>query len=60
MAQNNHNTEVIYGLYDDEEDLLHAVKTAKNSHLEIHDVFSPFPVHGLDPILGLEESRSLP
>ncbi|MBK7638349.1 MAG: DUF3341 domain-containing protein [Saprospiraceae bacterium] len=57
MAQNNHNTEVIYGLYDDEEDLLHAVKTAKNSHLEIHDVFSPFPVHGLDPILGLEESR---
>lgn len=57
MAQNNHSIEVIYGLYDDEEDLLHAVKVAKSSHLEIHDVYSPFPVHGLDPLLGLEESR---
>ena len=54
----NHNSiDVIYGLYDDEQDLLRAVKTAKKDHLEIHDVFTPFPVHGLDPILGLEESR---
>ena len=49
--------EVIYGLYDDEHDLIEAVKKAKASHLEIMDVYSPFPVHGLDPILGLEESR---
>ena len=51
------NKDIIYGLYNDEEDLLKAVKKAKNDHLEIMDVFSPFPVHGLDPILGLEESR---
>jgi Protein of unknown function (DUF3341) len=56
MANNNH-TEVIFGLYDDEEDLLRAVKAAKRDHLDIYDVFTPFPVHGLDPILGLEESR---
>jgi len=56
MANNNH-TEVIFGLYDDEEDLLNAVKAAKRDHLDIYDVFTPFPVHGLDPILGLEESR---
>ncbi len=56
MANNNH-IEVIFGLYDDEEDLLLAVKAAKRDHLDIYDVFSPFPVHGLDPILGLEESR---
>lgn len=56
MAQHNH-TEVVYGLYNDEEELLHAVKEAKNGHLDIYDVFTPFPVHGLDPILGLEESR---
>jgi hypothetical protein len=53
----NHGTEVIYGLYNDEEDLLRAVKQAKAEHLDIYDVYSPFPVHGLDPILGLEESR---
>jgi len=49
--------QVTYGLYNDEEDLLRAVKVAKDNHLEIMDVYTPFPVHGLDPILGLEESR---
>ena len=51
------NKNVIFGLYDDETDLLSAVKQAKQEHLDIMDVFTPFPVHGLDPILGLKESR---
>jgi hypothetical protein len=51
------NKEVIYGLYNDEEDLLKAVKSANAKHLDIMDVYSPFPVHGLDPLLGLAESR---
>jgi hypothetical protein len=55
MAQNN--KEVLYGLYDDEEVLLKAVEQAKTGHLDIMDVYTPFPVHGLDPALGLEESR---
>jgi hypothetical protein len=49
--------EVLFGLYDDEEVLLTAVKEAKSRHLDIMDVYSPFPVHGLDPVLGLSESR---
>lgn len=53
----NKNTSVIYGLYDDETDLLSAVKEANSKHLQILDVYSPFPVHGLDPLLGLSESR---
>lgn len=48
---------ILFGLYDDEEKLLDAVKTANADHLEIDDVYTPFPVHGLDPLLGLEESR---
>jgi Protein of unknown function (DUF3341) len=48
---------VLYGLYNDEEDLKRAVKAAGKAHLDIMDVYSPFPVHGLDPILGLKESR---
>ena len=51
------NKNIIYGLYDDETDLLKAVKIAKDKHLEIMDVLTPFPIHGLDEILGLEESR---
>jgi len=49
--------DVIYGLYNDEQDLLSAVKVANSKHLEIMEVFTPFPVHGLDPLLGFEESR---
>ena len=49
--------DVIFGLYGDEGDLLKAVKQAKEKDIEIMDVYSPFPVHGLDPLLGLKESR---
>ena len=48
---------IVFGLYDDETQLLAAVKEANADHLDIWDVFSPFPVHGLDPLLGLSESR---
>lgn len=34
-----------------------AVRKAKADHLEILDVFSPFPIHGLDAAMGLSESR---
>jgi Protein of unknown function (DUF3341) len=57
MASVASSTKVLYGLYNDEEDLKKAVKTANAGHLDIMDVFTPFPVHGLDPILGLKESR---
>jgi hypothetical protein len=48
---------LVFGLYNDEEVLLEAVKSANEEHLDIYDVYSPFPVHGLDPLLGLAESR---
>jgi len=54
MAQSK---DIIYGLWNDEEDLIKAVKVAKDDHLEIMDVYTPFPLHGLDPVLGLSESR---
>lgn len=57
MAQAAANTKVLYGLYNDEEDLKSAVQTANAGHLDILDVYSPFPVHGLDPVMGLKESR---
>lgn len=54
---NSGKTKVLYGLYGDDEILLSAVSEANKRHLDIMDVFTPFPVHGLDPLLGLEESR---
>lgn len=51
------NKDIIFGLYNDETDLLKAVKQARDKHFEIMDVYTPFPIHGLDPLLGLSESR---
>ncbi|MCE2821989.1 MAG: DUF3341 domain-containing protein [Bacteroidota bacterium] len=55
MASNS--KKVLFGLYNDEEDLKSAIKVANEGHLDIMDVYTPFPVHGLDPVLGLKESR---
>ena len=49
--------DVLYGLYDDEEILMSAIQKAQHDHLDIMDVFTPFPVHGLDELMGLAESR---
>ena len=57
MAETTKTKDVLFGLYNDEEELLAAVKQANTDHLEIMDVYTPFPVHGLDPLLGLAESR---
>ncbi len=51
------NKDVLFGLYDDEEILMSAIKKANADHLDIMDVYTPFPVHGLDDVMGLEESR---
>ncbi len=53
----NQNKALLYGLYDDESDLIKAIKEAKSAHMEIDEVYSPFPVHGVDEALGLAESR---
>ena len=48
---------IVFGLYDDEQDLLKAVKVSNERGLKIFDVYSPMPIHGIDPLLGLKESR---
>ncbi|MAW31133.1 MAG: hypothetical protein CMD15_04445 [Flavobacteriales bacterium] len=47
----------IYGIFDDEEVLLSSVKEIRANEIPIKEVYSPFPVHGLDKALGLKETR---
>jgi hypothetical protein len=42
--------------YDDEAVLFPAVKKVRSSGYKIHDVYTPFAVHGLDEALGEKES----
>ena len=49
--------EIIHAIYDDDEVLLSSVKTLKEQGIVILEVYSPFPIHGLDHALGLKYSR---
>ena len=48
---------VIYGIFDDEEVLLDSIKEVRSEDISIKEVYTPFPVHGLDHALGLERTR---
>ena len=48
---------VIHALYNDDDVLMDAVKTVKGAHHHIEEVYTPFPVHGLDKALGLAPTR---
>ena len=51
------NKNFIVGIFDDEDILLHAVDHIREKGVKIQEVFSPFPVHGLDEALGYKRSR---
>ncbi len=47
----------VLGVYDDEDVLLEAVGKVRGAGVKIHEVYTPFPVHGLDEELGYKRSR---
>ena len=47
----------VLGIYDDEDVLLEAVAKVRNAGVKIHEVFTPFPVHGLEDVLGYRRTR---
>ena len=47
----------IHGIYDDDDVLLSAIKDIRAEKYDIEEVYTPFPVHGLDKALGIEETR---
>ncbi len=46
----------IVGNFDDEAVLFPAVKKVRRAGYKIHDVFTPFPIHGLDKAMGLRDT----
>lgn len=46
----------IVGSFDDEAVLFPAVKKVRKAGYKIHDVFTPFPIHGLDKAMGLRDT----
>ena len=52
-----HNENYLVGIFDDEDVLLHAVENIRDKGVKIKEVYSPFPVHGLDEVLGYRRTR---
>lgn len=46
----------VVGCFDDEKVLFPAVKSTRKSGYKIHDVYTPFPIHGLDHAMGLRDT----
>ncbi|HAI83203.1 MAG TPA: DUF3341 domain-containing protein [Chitinophagaceae bacterium] len=46
----------VVGCFDTEDTLFPAVKKVRMAGYKIHDVYTPFPVHGLDHAMGLRET----
>jgi hypothetical protein len=51
------SNKVIYAIYNDDDILMDAVKKTRAAHHHIEEVFTPFPVHGLDKAMGLAPTR---
>ena len=47
----------IYGIFDDEEILMKAIPALKAQGVVCKDVQSPFPIHGIEPLLEIPRTR---
>lgn len=50
-------SKVIHAIYTDDDVLMQAVKDVRKAHYHIGEVYTPFPVHGLDKAMGLAPTR---
>jgi hypothetical protein len=48
---------VFHIMFDDEETLMHDAEKLVAKGIRVKDVYSPFPIHGLDPIIGVKRTR---
>ena len=51
------NTKKIYGLYNDDDIMVDGAKVLVGKGVHISDVYSPFPVHGIEKVIGMEWTK---
>jgi len=57
MVNHIENEKYLVGVFEDEDILMKAVRNLKSIGVRIHEVYSPYPIHGLDIALGYKKSR---
>jgi hypothetical protein len=48
---------VLHAMYDDDHKLIEAAKRLRDLGIKVKTVYSPFPIHGIDPIIGVKRTR---
>lgn len=51
------STKTVYGIFEDDHLVLEAIPKLRERNLKVTDVISPYPIHGLDDVLGLKRTR---
>tara|TARA_B100000678_G_scaffold11014_1_gene8908 strand:+ start:815 stop:1339 length:525 start_codon:yes stop_codon:yes gene_type:complete len=51
------SSKVLHAIYTDDDLLMQAVKQTREARYHIEEVYTPFPVHGLDKAMGLAPTR---
>ena len=47
----------LMAIYDDDDHLVKALKETKAEKYHVEEIYTPFPVHGLDKVMGLPHTR---
>jgi hypothetical protein len=48
---------IFYAMYDDDDVLKDGAKHLVSKGVKVSEVFSPFPIHGIDSIIGIKNTR---
>ena len=51
------SNKVIQAMYNDDDILMDAVKEVRAANHHIEEIYTPFPVHGLEKAMGLKDTR---
>lgn len=51
------NKRIINGIYGDDEVVLNSARKLRAANVSIKEIFSPFPVHGIEAVLGIKKTR---
>ncbi len=50
------NNKFLIGVYNDEDTILHAVSDVRGGGVNIHEVYTPYAIHGMDQALGYKRA----
>lgn len=49
--------QLLLGVFEDEHKMIHASEKLNEKGIDIFDIYTPFPVHGLDDLLKIKRTR---